>query len=514
MRLGLAALLTWSVAAIAEEAPPFYINPGLNDAWFNADTPGQGFLLTVYPDIQSVFLAWFTFDAERPQDGAMAVLGEPGQRWLTAQGPYSAETAELTVFSTQGGVFDAASPPAATDPAGVGTMTLEFADCTEGLVTYDLPGAGLSGEIPIARLSNDNVPLCIELAEAAIPACSRPEPDRSHGVDDPVVTNFHMVPPIDIVDGGPGPDGIPAIDNPVFEDRAGPSTPDPQQLVVGIRIGDQVRAYPHDILDWHEIVNDNFLVNDQPQPLSLSYCPLTGSAMLWKPFEDMNDPTFGTSGTLYYSNLVLYDRETKTLWSQMLEQGIRGLRVTDIPDRLPVVETTWETWSSMYPGTQVLSRDTGYSRNYDDYPYDDYRDDNTILFPVPNLADGRLHRKQRVLGINVGDHSKVYPILNFPAGIEVLNDQVGDMQVVVAGSRDRNLGVVFSRQLEDCTVLEFEAVQNSLPVVMRDSEGSEWDLFGQAVSGPREGTQLQKTNSYIAYWFAWTAFFPGSEINP
>ena len=513
-RAGVAALLTVPAITHADDDAPFYINPGLNDAWLNTDTPGQGFLLTVYPGIDSVFLAWFTFDDERPPDDVMSVLGEPGHRWLTAQGAFAGDTAELTVYSTEGGVFDMADPPAVTDPAGVGTLTLEFADCTQGMVTYDLPSAGLSGAIPITRITDGNVPLCEALAEAAIPACTRPEPDISHGVNDPVVTSFHLVPPTDIVDGGVGPDGIPALDNPSFEGHPGPSTPDPQQLVVGIRIGDQVRAYPHDILDWHEIINDTFLVEDEPQPLSLSYCPLTGTAMLWKPFDYMTNPTFGTSGTLYYSNLVLYDRETKTLWSQMLEQGIRGLNVTDIPERLPVVETTWETWSSMYPGTRVLSRDTGYSRDYDDYPYDNYREDNSILFPVPNLEDGRLHRKQRVLGINVGDHSKVYPIGNFANGIEVLNDRVGNMDVVVAGSKDKNLGVVFNRQLEDCTVLDFESVQGSLPVVMRDSEGNEWDLFGEAVSGPRKGEQLEKTNSYVAYWFAWTAFFPGSEIHP
>ena len=135
------------------------------------------------------------------------------------------------------------------------------------------------------------------------------------------------------------------------------------------------------------------------------------------------------------------------------------------------------------------------------------------MFPVNNKEDGRLHRKLRVLGINVGSSSKVYPIKKFSNDVEVIKDTVGDMQIVVAGSSGHDFGVVFNRELEDCTVLDFEAVQNELPVVMRDNEGNEWDVFGTAVNGPRTGQKLQKTNSYVSYWFAWTAFFPGADIH-
>jgi hypothetical protein len=166
----------------------------------------------------------------------------------------------------------------------------------------------------------------------------------------------------------------------------------------------------------------------------------------------------------------------------------------------------------MYPESRVLSENTGFSRDYTAYPYGSFREDESLLFPVDNDLDRRLHRKERVLGINVGDHSRVYPISTFSTGVEVINESVGDMNVVVAGSSNHNFGVVFNRELEDCTVLEFQAVQNALPVVMRDDEGNEWDLFGVAVNGDRKGQQLQKTNSYIAYWYAWTAFFHGTEI--
>ena len=192
---------------------------------------------------------------------------------------------------------------------------------------------------------------------------------------------------------------------------------------------------------------------------------------------------------------------------------MNGIEIQKIPERLQVVETTWETWKSMYPGTGLISEITGFSRDYNAYPYENYRTDNSLLFPANNSDDNRLHRKARVLGINVGDSSRVYPVESFSNGVEVINESVGDMQVVAAGSSGHNFGVVFNRQLEDCTVLEFQAVQNQLPVVMQDNEGNEWDIFGVAVSGNRTGQQLQKTNSYIAYWFAWTAFFPGADIH-
>jgi hypothetical protein len=155
-------------ATYADGPPPpdsFQINAGLNDAWFNPATNGQGFLISVFPDIRQVFLAWFTYDTERPPEDVTAFLGEPGHRWLTAQGPYDGDTATLTIYVTEGGVFDAAEPVAETDLAGDGTITLEFADCSAGLVNYEITSLGISGEIPIQRIVEDNVPLCEALVD-------------------------------------------------------------------------------------------------------------------------------------------------------------------------------------------------------------------------------------------------------------------------------------------------------------------------------------------------------------
>jgi len=138
----------------------FQINPGINDAWYNMATNGQGFLIAVFPEIKQLFLAWFTYDTERPPGDVTAMLGEPGHRWLTAQGPFDGDTANLTIFVTSGGVFDAAQPPATTDLDGDGTITIEFANCSEGMLSYEITSLGISGEIPIERIVQDNAALC------------------------------------------------------------------------------------------------------------------------------------------------------------------------------------------------------------------------------------------------------------------------------------------------------------------------------------------------------------------
>lgn len=143
--------------------PPFSINPGLNDAWFNPATNGQGFFVNVFEDAGIVFVAWFTYDTERPPEDVEAILGEPGHRWITAQGPFDGTTALLDITVTEGGVFD--SPAPAPTGSVQGTMTLEFESCAAGTVSYRLPDLGLENEVPIQRVVQDNVALCEALAD-------------------------------------------------------------------------------------------------------------------------------------------------------------------------------------------------------------------------------------------------------------------------------------------------------------------------------------------------------------
>jgi hypothetical protein len=141
-----------------DEGEQITINQGISDAWFNPDTPGQGFFIIVFPEIGKVFLAWFTYDTERPPGGVTAILGDEGHRWLTALGDFSGDTATLDIEITEGGIFNAVPPE--TSQTIQGTIVLEFIDCDTGLVHFNIPSLGLSGTIPIQRLTRDNVGLC------------------------------------------------------------------------------------------------------------------------------------------------------------------------------------------------------------------------------------------------------------------------------------------------------------------------------------------------------------------
>ena len=139
------------------------INQGMSDSWYNPATNGQGFFIIVWPQIKQMFLAWFTYDTERPPAGVTAQLGEPGHRWLTAQGSYVDGKAVLDVFVSEGGVFDSGTPaPQATND---GTMVVEFSTCNAGTILYDIPSINQQGEVPIERISLDNVTLCESLSE-------------------------------------------------------------------------------------------------------------------------------------------------------------------------------------------------------------------------------------------------------------------------------------------------------------------------------------------------------------
>ena len=318
------------------------------------------------------------------------------------------------------------------------------------------------------------------------------------------------IPRTEVVDGGPGQDGIPSIDRPLFSPIDSPEFDFllEDDYVVGVHIDGVYRAYPHPILNYHEVVNDQIGLDD----FVLSYCPLTGTALAWDVDDASLDPDFGVSGLLYNSNLILYDRDTGSHWSQMLERSVRGSRVGEEAERIQVIETTWATWKAMYPDSEVLSTETGHERDYFAYPYATYRWDDRLLFPVSNL-DNRLHPKLRVVGITSGAVSKVYQIDAFPAMNATLHEQINGEPVVIVGNSAAEFGAIYSRELADGTILQFSPVQDRLPIVMTDLEGNEWDIFGTAVAGPRAGTQLGITRSYAAFWFAWATFFENTEIH-
>ena len=321
--------------------------------------------------------------------------------------------------------------------------------------------------------------------------------------------NEWLIPKSEVFDGGPGKDGIPALTEPLFIGAGAANYVSDDDLVLGYVVGDEARAYPHSILDWHEIINDQIGgVN-----ISVTYCPLTGTGIGWNREINGKVTSFGVSGLLYNSNLIPYDRETDSNWSQIRLDCVNGnLSGTEI-ETYALVETTWKTWKEMYPDTKVVSSSTGYNRSYGVYPYGSYRTNHDyLIFPVAN-KDNRFENKDRVHGIVMKGNARVYPLTAFGNEVQVIQDQFEGEDFVVAGNGEDNFAVSFLRDPGDGTLLSFTAVQDQYPVVMTDGEGNQWDVLGTAVSGPRQGTRLTHARSFIGYWFSFAAFYPEVSIH-
>jgi len=325
-----------------------------------------------------------------------------------------------------------------------------------------------------------------------------------------------LIPVNQIVDGGPGRDGIPSIDDPAFAPVDQTTYVLDERRVIGVKIGDEVKAYPHQVMDWHEIVNDEVA----GVHLAVTYCPLTNTAIGWNREIDGTVSEFGVSGLLFRNNLIPFDRRSDSEWSQMQMRSVHGPNRGKQIKTIDLVETKWTTWKEMYPDSRVLTTETGFTRPYGGFePYgrNYLTDDDQILFPINN-RDDRLGEKERVHGIigasEISETSpvKVYVISKMGQGVNVIHDQFEGINFVVVGSTELDFMASFERSLPDGTTLTFEPVQNELPVVMEDQEGNRWNIFGNAVSGPRSGTQLSPTNSYTGFWFAWADFYPGLEI--
>ena len=252
---------------------------------------------------------------------------------------------------------------------------------------------------------------------------------------------------------------------------------------------------PHRILDWHEIINDEI----GELKLSITYCPLTGTGIGWNREIDGTLTTFGVSGLLYNTNLIPYDRATDSNWSQMLLKSVNGALIGTKIETYQLIETTWGTWKEMYPNTKVVSEtSTGYNRNYDRYPYGDYRTNHDkLIFPVA-VEDTRLPWKERVLGVVINEKAKGYTFgkISQDGAIGITNESFENTDLVIMGSRVKNFLVAYERALEDGTILNFSPVQDALPIVMMDEEGNQWDVTGTAISGPRAGTALKQVDSF------------------
>jgi len=282
------------------------------------------------------------------------------------------------------------------------------------------------------------------------------------------------------------------------------------ELVIGIYHNGEVKGYPHFILDWHEITNSSFATLDY----SMTYCPLTGTAFAWNRNIDNTVTEFGVSGLLYNSNLMPYDRATNSTWSQQRLDAVNGELISTKVNTIPVLETNWASFRLLFPDAEILNTDTGINRPYGTYPYGTYKTDDRLLFPV-SRDDNRLFKKERVLGVSVDDQAKVYRFSSFATGsndnIVVYNETVNSKDVVVVGSDSQQFMTAFERLSGD-TTLEFTAVQNNGTVVMEDNEGNQWDLWGNAVEGPRQGQKLNSITNYMGYWFCFAPFHTTIDI--
>ncbi|NYT19929.1 MAG: DUF3179 domain-containing protein, partial [Methanosarcinales archaeon] len=214
----------------------------------------------------------------------------------------------------------------------------------------------------------------------------------------------YIVDPNDIVSGGPPMDGIPSIDDPeyVTVEEADRWIED-NELVLALIHNGTKRVYPLQIMVWHEIVNDHI----NGEPILITYCPLCGSGIAYERTINGEEVEFGTSGKLYNSNLVMYDRKTNSYWTQIGGQAIVGELTGMELNAISIETVVWRDWKVAHPDSQVLSQNTGFSRPYGNDPYGSYYENSILLFPVEN-SDTTIHPKTVIFGIELNGTFKAY----------------------------------------------------------------------------------------------------------
>ena len=273
-----------------------------------------------------------------------------------------------------------------------------------------------------------------------------------------------LIPSRKILSGGPNRDGIPAINHPKFLKSGESIVLQPDDRILGMTYQGISKAYPINILNHHEIVNDQFA----GEPVVITYCPLCGSGIAYSAKIAEKTLHFGVSGLLYNSDVLLFDRETESLWSQLMNQAISGSMREKRLLPLAITHTTWLDWHKRFPDTLVLSEETGYYRDYSQNPYKDYRLDRKIWFPVEQQSK-RYHPKEMVMGIEINGQFKAYPFSELAKKKVEINDQL-------AG---KNYSIHYDPQHQTASVT--------------DNNGKELPTV-------------------LTFWFAWYAFHPKTLI--
>ncbi len=274
----------------------------------------------------------------------------------------------------------------------------------------------------------------------------------------------HSIPLDQIVSGGPGKNGIPAILKPSFVSASEAIFLADEDRILGITQRNEAKAYPIKILNWHEIVNDTIDGN----PVVVTYCPLCGTGIGFDAEAEGQWHTFGVSGLLYQSDLLMYDHQTESLWSQIAMEAVAGPLTGARLTPIFLQHTTWSEWRATHPTTLVLSTRTGHPRNYDRDPYLGYAQRPDLMFAVTRL-DQRYHQKEWALGVTVNGIAKAYPFTELRKARLPLTDQVNG----------RTIRVHFNSRTRS--------------VFVTDTEG-------------------KPMPAVTAFWFAWYAFHPDTQI--
>ena len=333
----------------------------------------------------------------------------------------------------------------------------------------------------------------------------------------PTSTAFHAAELVDVLP----PDAVPSIDRPSFEDPAAASERlDATAPVAVVRSGDDARAYPLAILVWHEIVNDTI----GGEEVVITYAPLTGTAAAYRRTAAGRVLTFAGSGKLYRSNLVMYDRATRSLWPQLLGAATLGPLTGTSLVRLPVQVISFGDFRGSFPEGRVLTAATGAARVYGATPYPGYESRETpsdsFFAPAP---DRRLDPMERVVGVTVAGASRAYPVSALRTA-RVVHDRVGGTEIVllwrdgnrsaldtplIADGRDVGSTGVFVPSLDG---RRLELAATSTGFIDRQT-GSSWTVLGVAIGGPLRGRRLTPVTHADAFWFAWAAFTPSTTVS-
>jgi cytochrome c biogenesis protein CcdA/thiol-disulfide isomerase/thioredoxin len=314
-------------------------------------------------------------------------------------------------------------------------------------------------------------------------------------------------------------DVIPPLDSPEYESVGAASEwLEGREPGVLVEVGDDVRFFPLRIMTFHEIVNDNI----GGRPVVVTFCPLCNTAVVFDPTVGGDVLRFGVSGLLRFSDLVMWDSATETLWQQITGEAIVGELAGTQLELLPSAVIAWDEFQESFPEGRVLSRQTGFQRSYGTNPYVGYSS-STQPFLFDGDIDDRFPALERVVGVTVGEADKAFPF-SIISGPRVVNDSVGDVPVAIFWGSDTadaldtaniaegatvGTGIAFDRRVAG-DVLTFTA--NGDDTFTDTKTSSTWDLLGQATAGPLEGEQLDTVVHRNDFWFAWAAFNTGDPV--